>query len=62
MSKIVDKWWFTTGGGTIGIVKTIDDVTGEQKFRIGIASGIDEDLDALSIKNYGARFFPEMIK
>ena len=27
------------------------DEQGEQKFRIGIASGIDEDLDALSIKN-----------
>lgn len=62
MSKIVDKWWFTTNGALIGIIKTVDDITGEEKFRIGTASGIDEKLDAQYIKDNGARFIPEIIK
>lgn len=62
MSKIIEKWWFTTNGAFIGIVKTLDEITGEEKFRIGTASGVDEELDAEYIKDYGARFFPEMVK
>lgn len=62
MSKIVNKWWFTTNGVLIGIIKTVDDITGEEKFRIGMASGIDEELDAQYIKDNGARFIPEIVK
>lgn len=62
MSKIVNKWWFTQGKITFGIVKTIDENTGEEKFRIGLASGFDEDLDAENIRDWGARFYPKEIE
>ena len=63
MSKVLNSWWFTTADGDlIGIIKTIDEVTNEIKFRIGLADGIDELADQERIKAYGARFIPEVIK
>lgn len=47
---------------TIGIVKVFDEKTGENKFYIGVADGIDEEIDAENIKSFGGKFFPEMIK
>lgn len=63
MSKIVNKWWFTTySGDTVGIIKVNDEITNENKFYMGIASGINEDFDAEIIKSSGAKFVPELIK
>lgn len=63
MSKIVNKWWFSTGyGQTIGIVKCHDDITNQDKFYIGRGYGIDEDMDAEHIKDHGAKFLPDIIK
>ena len=63
MSKVINKWWFTTfGGHCIAIIKTLDEITGEEKFRIGIGEGLDEEIDALTILNCGDKFFPEVIK
>ena len=63
MSKIINTWWFTTGyGQVIGIVKTYDEITKEEIFRIGYGYGIDEDMDAEHIKQHGDKFNPELIK
>lgn len=63
MSKIINAWWFSTcSGQTIGIIKTKDEITGEEKFRIGIATGYNEEKDIEFIKDYGSRFLPEIIK
>lgn len=46
MSKVLNSWWFTTADGDlIGIIKTIDEVTNEVKFRIGSADGFNESED-----------------
>lgn len=63
MSKVLNSWWYTTADGDlIGIIKTIDEVTNEVKFRIGSADGFNELVDQERIKAYGARFIPEVIK
>lgn len=63
MSRVINRWWYTTSGGhTIGIIKTIDEITNEVKFRIGLADGFNELLDEERIKSHGARFIPEVIK
>lgn len=63
MSKVLNSWWFTTADGDlIGIIKTIDEVTNEVKFRIGSADGFNESEDQERIKAHGARFIPEVIK
>lgn len=63
MSKVLNSWWYTTPGGyTIGIIKTIDEINNEVKFRIGLADGFNELVDQERIKAYGARFIPEVIK
>lgn len=63
MSKVLNSWWYTTyGGHTIGIVKTIDEINNEVKFRIGLADGFNELVDQERIKAHGARFIPEVIK
>ena len=62
MSKIVDKWWFSSYSGNLGIVKVYDEITQKNKFYIGKTLGINEEADAEHIKQYGAKFFPEMIR
>lgn len=63
MSRVTDSWWYTTSGGhCISIVKTIDEITNEIKFRIGEADGFNEIIDQERIKAHGARFIPEVIK
>lgn len=59
MSKILQTWWYTTfGGTTIGIVKTYDEITKEEKFRIGKGDGWDEEADAKHIAEEGDHFQP----
>lgn len=58
MSKTVNAWWFNN----IGIVKVIDEITNEEKFYIGTATGIDEEIDIDFIKRNGSKFFPDLIK
>ena len=63
MTKIDNLWWYTLASGEIiGIVKTINEQTGEVKFRIGCAKGINELEDAEYIKDCGARLYLENIK
>ena len=62
MSTIVNKWWFSTADELVGIIKCHDDITGEDKFYIGGADGIDENIDAENIKSFGAKFIPDLIK
>ena len=63
MSKILNRWWYTTSGGhTIGIVKTVDKITNEVKFRIGCGNGFNELLDEERICMHGDKFYPEVIK
>lgn len=62
MSRIINKWWFQTADELVGIVKIQDEITGEQKFYIGVADGISEEIDETQIKRHGAKFIPEMIK
>lgn len=59
MSKILQTWWYTTfDGTTIGIVKTYDEITKEEKFRIGYGMGVDESLDVEYIARTGDHFQP----
>lgn len=54
--KVLDSIWFTPmGGSLIGIVKADVEYEGI-KYYIGHASGLDEDEDARSIAERGARF------
>lgn len=63
MTKIENIWWYTPlTGETIGIVKTKNPITGEEKFRIGCGKGLNELEDAEHIKSWGARLFLENIK
>ena len=50
--KTIDATWFTTLNGTIGIVVAENEVTGERKAYIGIASGLCEKVDTEHIKQY----------
>ena len=62
MSKVTDYWFFNTFDETVGIVKVRDEITGEDRFYIGVADGIDEQRDIENIKSFGAPFFPDLIK
>lgn len=48
------KW--LTNRKTLGFVKAQDNVTGEIKYYIGVANGLDEDQDAKDIVNWGTKF------
>ena len=61
MSEIINKWWFSSYRGLIGIVKVKDDL-GNEKFYIDVAPGRNEELDAKGIATWGAKFYPEQIK
>lgn len=62
MVRILQTWWFTTcDGAVLGIVKTYDEITKEEKFRIGRGMGIDENADAEYIAKTGDHFEPEEI-
>lgn len=62
-SKVMNAWWYTTyGGNVIGIVKTVDEITHEEKFRIGVVDGFNEEIDKQRVALKGDRFYPEVIK
>lgn len=62
-SIVTNSWWYTTSGGhCIGIVKTVDEITKEVKFRIGQGDGFNESMDETRIQRHGARFVPDVIK
>ena len=63
MTDIVDTWWYNTcDGKCIGIVKTHNNITNEDSFRIGLCRGINPAEDANFIKDYGDRFIPENVR
>jgi len=53
--------WFTHLGNSIGIVLGKNEV-GEKKAYIGEVSGLNEEEDALSIANWGAKLHLETLK
>ena len=55
--KITGTLWFTGGNGTVGIVFGVDEVTRKKKAYIGSASGTNEENDAQSIAEHGARLY-----
>ena len=62
-SEILNAWWYNTCDGKhIGIVKTKDNITGDIKFRIAVVGGLDEELDKEYIRDFGDKFYPEIIK
>lgn len=62
-SKVVDSWWYHDAQcNHIGIIKTVDEASGEVKFRIGKAYGFDPEFDKNVILKECSRFYPEMIK
>lgn len=62
MKKILEVHWFTPGKaqGIIGIVLVRED--GELKAYIGIAEGVDEELDKVNIAEWGSHFPMEATK
>ncbi len=46
--------WFTGSTGTIGVVMAEDEHTGEIKFYMGAAQGLNERIDINLIANSGA--------
>lgn len=53
--KIIDKLWFTSTLGTMGIIVGEDEVTGERKAYVGIGYGVSEDHDLGMVKSWGTR-------
>ena len=49
-------------GETIGIIKTKNKTTGEDKFRIGVVQGKNEKEDLEFIRDWGSTLYPEKIK
>ena len=61
--KILESMWFTPmGSATIGLVACEDEVTGEIKFYIGEANGLDQKKDEKYISDRGAKFHHEMVE
>ena len=55
--------WYNTGNGDlIGIVECTDPITKEIKYYIGIGEGDSEEQDIKEIKEWGAKFYPEVFK
>lgn len=54
-STPLDWKWFTSGKGTVGIVKVMTD-HGEVKYRIGAVDGFMEKMDVLQLVAWGADF------
>lgn len=53
MVKILNRFWFTSGSKTIGIISTENEFK-ERKTYIGLASGGDEKSDAMNIADWGS--------
>ncbi len=52
--KTIDAIWFTTVGGTVGIVVGEDEVTRNRKAYIGVVSGLCEEVDTEHIRQFGS--------
>lgn len=53
--KVIDSVWFTSGNGSVGIVRVEDELFGE-KYYIGIGAGYDQSIDEKEISEYGNKF------
>lgn len=54
-STPLDWTWFTSGKGTVGVIKVMTD-HGEIKYRIGAVDGFMEKMDVLQLIAWGADF------
>jgi hypothetical protein len=54
-SEIIDALWFSNPRGCYGVALVKDTITGERKAYIGPCGGNNEKLDALYIKENGAK-------
>ena len=61
-SKIIETVWFPGAKGLCGIVVTEDEVTGERRGYVGVAFGLDEDVDANMVKDWGVKLFPRVLR
>jgi hypothetical protein len=52
-TKVIDDFWFTPAGGTIGIVLMENEV-GQKKAYIKCVTGFDRDEDIRAILDYGS--------
>ena len=53
--KITYDYWFSGMAALVGIVVGEDEITGECKAYIGVASGIDQEVDAKIVAQRGAK-------
>ena len=60
--NITGKYWFSGMVGLVGIVVGTDEVTRKPKGYIGIASGLNEPLDAQHIAETGSPVVPEYLE
>ncbi|GAJ07330.1 unnamed protein product [marine sediment metagenome] len=52
--KEIKTFWFTNVTGVIGLFVGEDEVTGERKAYIGVASGRNEQADTEYVKTHGS--------
>ena len=55
MSNITNAIWFSSRGGTIGVVEVMDPHDG-MCYYIGTARGLSEEVDRQEIADWGASF------
>ena len=55
--RISDSYWF----GYIGIIKVLDELTGEYKYYIGQGKGEDQHQDEQYIAKNGTPFYPQSL-
>ncbi|MCC6447161.1 MAG: hypothetical protein IT215_00555 [Chitinophagaceae bacterium] len=61
--QILKSIWFNSlQDGSIGIVKTKDMITNEEKYYIGNATGYNEKSDEANIARWGAKLNPDSLK
>ena len=55
--RVTDSYWF----GYIGIVKVLDELTGEYKYYIGQGTGDNQHNDEQFIAQYGSQIQPQAL-
>lgn len=60
--RVLETLWFTGINGCIGIVVGEEDVTGDRKAYIGVASGANEKADQESILGLGNKFTYDIVQ
>lgn len=53
--KIIRDIWFSGMGGLVGIVVGVDEITGKGKAYIGVASGVDPEIDKKMVARGGGK-------